>query len=187
MINPEEIKQEEKDDTVDEEEPLEKKPRRDENTELDPGSTTDVNFSLLNMLRGGMNPFLGPSHFLSSDLMGSFMSANPHALAAAAAVAAANSSPAKRARTRISDDQLKVLRQYFDINNSPSEQQIKEMSLKSGLAEKVIKHWFRNTLFKVIHPLLLLYLPHSINSVSCACRNGNEIKTRRTTSTTLPK
>ena len=34
-------------------------------------------------------------------------------------------SPQKRARTRIADEQLKVLRQYFDINNSPSEEQIK--------------------------------------------------------------
>ncbi|VDM62137.1 unnamed protein product [Angiostrongylus costaricensis] len=59
-----------------------------------------------------------------------------------------SSSPAKRARTRITDDQLKILRQYFDINNSPSEAQVKEMSLKAGLPEKVIKHWFRNTLFK---------------------------------------
>uniref|UniRef100_A0A0N4ZXC9 C2H2-type domain-containing protein n=1 Tax=Parastrongyloides trichosuri TaxID=131310 RepID=A0A0N4ZXC9_PARTI len=57
-------------------------------------------------------------------------------------------SPQKRARTRISDDQLKVLRQYFDINNSPSEAQIKDMSIKTSLPEKVIKHWFRNTLFK---------------------------------------
>lgn len=75
---------------------------------------------------------------------------NPAAAAAAAAAAAnaANNSPAKRARTRITDDQLKVLRQYFNINNSPSESQIKEMSHKSGLPEKVIKHWFRNTLFK---------------------------------------
>ncbi|KAM9301507.1 zinc finger homeobox protein 3 [Gastrophryne carolinensis] len=54
----------------------------------------------------------------------------------------------KRPRTRITDDQLRVLRQYFDINNSPSEEQIKEMSDKSGLPQKVIKHWFRNTLFK---------------------------------------
>ncbi|VDL63760.1 unnamed protein product [Nippostrongylus brasiliensis] len=60
-----------------------------------------------------------------------------------------SSSPAKRARTRITDDQLKILRQYFDINNSPSEAQIKEMSIKAALPEKVIKHWFRNTLFKV--------------------------------------
>jgi len=45
-------------------------------------------------------------------------------------------------------EQLKILRQYFDINNSPSEEQIKEMSLKAQLPEKVIKHWFRNTLFK---------------------------------------
>uniref|UniRef100_A0A158R627 Homeobox domain-containing protein n=1 Tax=Syphacia muris TaxID=451379 RepID=A0A158R627_9BILA len=59
-----------------------------------------------------------------------------------------SNSSTKRARTRITDDQLKVLRQYFDINNSPSEEQIKEMSMKTGLMEKVIKHWFRNTLFK---------------------------------------
>ncbi|XP_077165725.1 zinc finger homeobox protein 3 isoform X2 [Paroedura picta] len=54
----------------------------------------------------------------------------------------------KRPRTRITDDQLRVLRQYFDINNSPSEEQIQEMADKSGLPQKVIKHWFRNTLFK---------------------------------------
>ncbi|UYV83738.1 hypothetical protein LAZ67_23002401 [Cordylochernes scorpioides] len=54
----------------------------------------------------------------------------------------------KRARTRISDDQLKILRTYFDINNSPTEEQLIEMSEKSGLPLKVIKHWFRNTLFK---------------------------------------
>ena len=58
-------------------------------------------------------------------------------------------SPQKRARTRITDEQLKILRQHFDINNSPSEEQIREMSIKAGLPEKVIKHWFRNTLFKV--------------------------------------
>lgn len=54
----------------------------------------------------------------------------------------------KRPRTRITDDQLGVLRQYFDINNSPNEDQIYEMANKSGLPHKVIKHWFRNTLFK---------------------------------------
>ena len=64
----------------------------------------------------------------------------------AAAVAAAQQQ--KRARTRINDEQLKILRLYFDINNSPSEEQILEMSEKSGLPPKVIKHWFRNTLFK---------------------------------------
>ncbi|PIN98006.1 hypothetical protein AB205_0205800, partial [Aquarana catesbeiana] len=54
----------------------------------------------------------------------------------------------KRPRTRITDDQLKILRAYFDINNSPNEDQIQEMAEKSGLSLKVIKHWFRNTLFK---------------------------------------
>nr|CAI5821858.1 unnamed protein product [Callosobruchus analis] len=63
----------------------------------------------------------------------------------AAVNAAANQ---KRARTRITDDQLKILRAHFDINNSPSEEQIHEMASQSGLPPKVIKHWFRNTLFK---------------------------------------
>ncbi|XP_014680850.1 PREDICTED: zinc finger homeobox protein 4-like, partial [Priapulus caudatus] len=54
----------------------------------------------------------------------------------------------KRARTRINDEQLKVLRAHFDINNSPSEEQIIGMSEKTALPPKVIKHWFRNTLFK---------------------------------------
>jgi AT-binding transcription factor 1 len=54
----------------------------------------------------------------------------------------------KRARTRITDDQLKILRSYFDINNSPGEEQLTSMAGQTGLPMKVIKHWFRNTLFK---------------------------------------
>ncbi|KAJ9578428.1 hypothetical protein L9F63_005348, partial [Diploptera punctata] len=61
---------------------------------------------------------------------------------------AVNAAQQKRARTRITDDQLKILRAHFDINNSPSEDQIHEMATQSGLPPKVIKHWFRNTLFK---------------------------------------
>ena len=54
----------------------------------------------------------------------------------------------KRARTKITEDQLKVLRSYFDISNSPSDDQINLMAQQTGLPPKVIKHWFRNTLFK---------------------------------------
>ena len=54
----------------------------------------------------------------------------------------------KRARTRISDEQLKILRANFDINNSPTEDTLNKMSAQTGLPLKVIKHWFRNTLFK---------------------------------------
>ena len=43
----------------------------------------------------------------------------------------------KRARTRITDDQLKILRSHFDINNSPSEESIIEMSKKANLPQKV--------------------------------------------------
>lgn len=54
----------------------------------------------------------------------------------------------KRARTKITEDQLKVLRSHFDISNSPSDEQITMMAQQTGLPPKVIKHWFRNTLFK---------------------------------------
>ncbi|XP_063706502.1 zinc finger protein 2 [Culicoides brevitarsis] len=66
----------------------------------------------------------------------------------AAAAAQATSNNQKRARTRITDEQLKILRSHFDINNSPSEEAIMEMSKKANLPQKVVKHWFRNTLFK---------------------------------------
>ncbi|XP_040894003.1 zinc finger homeobox protein 3-like [Toxotes jaculatrix] len=54
----------------------------------------------------------------------------------------------KRTRTRISEEQLAVLRRHFDINSLPSDEEISKMSALSGLPHKVIKHWFRNTLFK---------------------------------------
>ena len=54
----------------------------------------------------------------------------------------------KRARTKITEDQLKILRANFDISNSPSDDQINMMAQQTGLPPKVIKHWFRNTLFK---------------------------------------
>ncbi|XP_045893136.1 zinc finger homeobox protein 3-like [Micropterus dolomieu] len=54
----------------------------------------------------------------------------------------------RRTRTRISEDQLTVLRKHFDINSLPSDEEINKMSALSGLPHKVIKHWFRNTLFK---------------------------------------
>ncbi|KAI1726988.1 homeobox domain-containing protein [Ditylenchus destructor] len=122
------------------------------------------------MASSAFNPFLAAAAGLNPASMSS---PNDIAAAAAAMAAAMNNnnntpapsnstglntssssdaysenSPQKRARTRITDDQLKVLRQHFDINNSPSEDQIREMSIKAGLPEKVIKHWFRNTLFK---------------------------------------
>ncbi|XP_057693108.1 zinc finger homeobox protein 3-like [Corythoichthys intestinalis] len=54
----------------------------------------------------------------------------------------------KRTRTRISEDQLAILRKHFDINSLPSEEELIKISGLSGLPQKVIKHWFRNTLFK---------------------------------------
>lgn len=54
----------------------------------------------------------------------------------------------KRTRTRISEEQLVILRKHFDINSLPSDEEISKMSATSGLPHKVIKHWFRNTLFK---------------------------------------
>ncbi|GMR53212.1 hypothetical protein PMAYCL1PPCAC_23407, partial [Pristionchus mayeri] len=102
--------------------------------------------ALLNMLSasGGM-PFPFPPPFMQNELMANLMRM-PNTAQLAALQNAQNNQ--KRARTRITDDQLKILRQYFDINNSPTEEAIREMSIKAALPEKVIKHWFRNTLFK---------------------------------------
>lgn len=88
------------------------------------------------MMPGGVES----SYFAQQKMM--------HQQQSAAAAAAAQAQQQKRARTRINDEQLKILRTYFDINNSPTEEQLIEMSEKSGLPLKVIKHWFRNTLFK---------------------------------------
>lgn len=54
----------------------------------------------------------------------------------------------KRTRTRISEEQVSILRKHFDINSLPSDEEINKMSIMSSLPHKVIKHWFRNTLFK---------------------------------------
>ena len=54
----------------------------------------------------------------------------------------------KRARTRISDSQLAVLRARFDINGPPNDDEIAAIGFEIGLPSKVVKHWFRNTLFK---------------------------------------
>lgn len=92
-----------------------------------------------------MNPYTDPLHQQAgiSQPVSDLLSTQQQA----AAVLAQQASH-KRGRTRINDDQLKVLRAHFDINNSPNEEQILEMSDKTGLPPKVIKHWFRNTLFK---------------------------------------
>ncbi|XGW19839.1 hypothetical protein V3C99_003570 [Haemonchus contortus] len=122
-------------------EPPEKRPRSEASV-ADATKPDLAQMAMLSMM--GSFPFLPPNPlggFVPG--MGEFF--NP---LMAQQMQQLSSSPAKRARTRITDDQLKILRQYFDINNSPSESQIKEMSLKAGLPEKVIKHWFRNTLFK---------------------------------------
>ncbi|KAI3387945.1 hypothetical protein SNEBB_000650 [Seison nebaliae] len=54
----------------------------------------------------------------------------------------------KRMRTRITAIQLKCLRRYFNLNNSPNDDEMIEIQKETGLPQKVIKHWFRNTLFK---------------------------------------
>ena len=41
-----------------------------------------------------------------------------------------------------------MLRAHFNLNCSPGDEEMAEMSARTGLPVKVIKHWFRNTLFK---------------------------------------
>ncbi|KAL5107756.1 Zinc finger protein 2 [Taenia crassiceps] len=57
-------------------------------------------------------------------------------------------SPMKRGRTRLSVNQLEVLRSNFCGSNQLTEAAIADICEKTGLKVKVVKHWFRNTLFK---------------------------------------
>lgn len=113
-----------------------------------------LNMAMMNMqpqLMPMMFPVSAPESMAMSSSVGDSPIQNTSSKmtsAQQAAAAAAMQNQNKRARTRINDEQLKVLRGYFDINNSPSEEQIIAMSEQSGLPTKVIKHWFRNTLFK---------------------------------------
>lgn len=54
----------------------------------------------------------------------------------------------KRNRTRITDEQLQILRGNFDIRNPPSDELLLRLCEQTGLELKVVKHWYRNTLFK---------------------------------------
>ena len=54
----------------------------------------------------------------------------------------------ERTRTRITDEQLRMLKSHFDVNNSPPEEHFKTMAGQTGLPMKVIKQWFTNTLSK---------------------------------------
>lgn len=90
----------------------------------------------------------------AANTKGAHQSAARLTAAAAAANVAAESDDKggqgyqRRPRTRINEEQLKVLRANFDINNPPGETEIKRMVNDTGLPFQVIKHWFRNTLFK---------------------------------------
>ncbi|KAL7059443.1 hypothetical protein AAHC03_013673 [Spirometra sp. Aus1] len=54
----------------------------------------------------------------------------------------------KKGRTRLDSSQLSILWANFNLNSSPSDEKVSEICLQTGLKEKVVKHWFRNTLFK---------------------------------------
>ena len=51
-------------------------------------------------------------------------------------------------RTKITDEQRAIFREYFNINNLPSDEEMDEICRRTKLGRKVVKHWFRNTLFK---------------------------------------
>ena len=54
----------------------------------------------------------------------------------------------KRNRTRITEEQQAILRANFDIKSSPSDELLQCLCEQTGLELKVVKHWYRNTLFK---------------------------------------
>ena len=97
-----------------------------------------------------------PAAALANSNFGSQMFANNPILSMIASAAnggktiesVAPESSQKQPRTKISEPQLEILKQNFDISNLPSEEKYIALSQQTGLPVKVIKHWFRNTLFK---------------------------------------
>ena len=87
-----------------------------------------------NVLSGGGQTSTTPIPSSTSNLLNTSQS-----LQAAQAAAAAAAQSGKRARTRISDDQLKILRQYFDINNSPTEEALQVREFERFLNFKFFK------------------------------------------------
>ena len=53
-----------------------------------------------------------------------------------------------RKRIRFTAEQLKILHSHFNIHSLPSQDEVTTMSKQTGLTERKIKNWFRNTLFK---------------------------------------
>lgn len=69
----------------------------------------------------------------------SFPAAAPPAFSPARTPKPSAEVPKRRGRTRISEEQLQVLRQHFHINSPPSDALIREISAKTGLELKVRK------------------------------------------------
>ena len=94
-------------------------------------------------------PLIGSSgqYPMNMDPARSANNSQPQNAASRAALLDAQSGQ-KRNRTRITDEQLQILRGHFDIRNPPSDDLLQTLCEQTGLELKVVKHWYRNTLFK---------------------------------------
>nr|QFQ66907.1 LHX9-like protein [Hofstenia miamia] len=50
----------------------------------------------------------------------------------------------KRVRTSFKNHQLRVLKQYFQLNHNPDAKELKQLSQKTGLSKRVLQVWFQN-------------------------------------------
>uniref|UniRef100_A0A183SCW2 Homeobox domain-containing protein n=2 Tax=Schistocephalus solidus TaxID=70667 RepID=A0A183SCW2_SCHSO len=90
--------------------------------------------------------FLGPASFAILPRSPSLSTIRDGSVSSTATTQTHNH--CKKGRTRLSSNQLSILWANFNLNNSPSDEKVAEICLQTGLKEKVVKHWFRNTLFK---------------------------------------
>lgn len=66
------------------------------------------------------------------------------AVAAAAAAAAAAAQRQKRMRTSFKHHQLRIMKNYFEMNHNPDAKDLKNLSQKTGLSKRVLQVWFQN-------------------------------------------
>ncbi|KAM7538851.1 hypothetical protein Aperf_G00000058150 [Anoplocephala perfoliata] len=52
--------------------------------------------------------------------------------------------PQKRIRTSFKNDQLGVMKAYFEVNQNPASKELRQLSTQTGLSKRVLQVWFQN-------------------------------------------
>ncbi|XP_075241917.1 uncharacterized protein LOC142336848 isoform X2 [Convolutriloba macropyga] len=83
-------------------------------------------------------------HGAHDAVLGLYMAATNPAGVPGGAGGLEQQSRTKRVRTSFKNHQLRVLKQYFQLNHNPDAKELKQLSQKTGLSKRVLQVWFQN-------------------------------------------